>query len=299
MIVALRCHTLLPLDDCLHGRQSSIPHLVRSSLHPAASPGDEPLARTRGRQTEEESVRRPGDRLLPRRPRRDPNRVRPVPSDSSRSTGRRSWCLPAFNTRGTRAAADVLRALVGAVPCRFRAALTENDLRFCRAPRDRSGPTARIQHASVRLRMSRKRHRASPHEAQPSLDRWAGRADEPGARGSDRQALSARKPRAARAAPAAIRRRLRRRTPPEDPARARIPRMRLPNVDEKAGSVQEQTVMPFRDHTVAACPSSRRGVKGPGARGGSSAPPSEAHAIRRRSSGRRCGLSGCRRRGAA
>jgi hypothetical protein len=33
MIVALRRHTLLPLDDCLYALQPSISHLTRSSLH--------------------------------------------------------------------------------------------------------------------------------------------------------------------------------------------------------------------------------------------------------------------------
>ena len=33
MIVAFRRHTLLPLDDCLHALQPSIPGLTRSSLH--------------------------------------------------------------------------------------------------------------------------------------------------------------------------------------------------------------------------------------------------------------------------
>ena len=33
MVVALRRHTLLPLDDCLYALQPSIPHLTRSSLH--------------------------------------------------------------------------------------------------------------------------------------------------------------------------------------------------------------------------------------------------------------------------
>src|SRR4030095_15759137 len=32
-IVALRRHTLLPLDDCLYALQPTIPHLTRSSLH--------------------------------------------------------------------------------------------------------------------------------------------------------------------------------------------------------------------------------------------------------------------------
>lgn len=31
--VAFRRHTLLPLDDCLHALQATIPHLIRSSLH--------------------------------------------------------------------------------------------------------------------------------------------------------------------------------------------------------------------------------------------------------------------------
>src|SRR5215217_3861128 len=33
IIVAFRRHTLLPLDDCLYGLQTTIPHLTRSSLH--------------------------------------------------------------------------------------------------------------------------------------------------------------------------------------------------------------------------------------------------------------------------
>src|SRR3954452_8406161 len=33
VIVALRRHTLLPLDDCLYALQATIPHLTRSSLH--------------------------------------------------------------------------------------------------------------------------------------------------------------------------------------------------------------------------------------------------------------------------
>lgn len=33
IIVAFRRHTLLPLDDCLHALQATIPHLTRSSLH--------------------------------------------------------------------------------------------------------------------------------------------------------------------------------------------------------------------------------------------------------------------------
>src|SRR5262249_16777644 len=33
IVVALRRHTLLPLDDCLYALQPTIPHLTRSSLH--------------------------------------------------------------------------------------------------------------------------------------------------------------------------------------------------------------------------------------------------------------------------
>src|SRR5215211_5119221 len=33
VVVAFRRHTLLPLDDCLHALQPTIPHLTRSSLH--------------------------------------------------------------------------------------------------------------------------------------------------------------------------------------------------------------------------------------------------------------------------
>ena len=37
LIVAFRKHTLLPLDDCLYALQATIPHLTRSSLHPACN----------------------------------------------------------------------------------------------------------------------------------------------------------------------------------------------------------------------------------------------------------------------
>ena len=33
IIVAIRKHTLLPLDDCLYALQATISHLTRSSLH--------------------------------------------------------------------------------------------------------------------------------------------------------------------------------------------------------------------------------------------------------------------------
>ena len=33
MVVAFRCHRLLPLDDCLYPLQPSTPHLTRSALH--------------------------------------------------------------------------------------------------------------------------------------------------------------------------------------------------------------------------------------------------------------------------
>lgn len=33
LIVAFRKHTLLPLDDCLYALQATLPHLTRSSLH--------------------------------------------------------------------------------------------------------------------------------------------------------------------------------------------------------------------------------------------------------------------------
>jgi hypothetical protein len=33
LILAFRCHTLLPLADCLYALQATIPHLTRSSLH--------------------------------------------------------------------------------------------------------------------------------------------------------------------------------------------------------------------------------------------------------------------------
>ena len=45
MIVAFRRHTLLPLEDCLHALQPSIPHLTRSAL------GNPPFLTGCGRRT--------------------------------------------------------------------------------------------------------------------------------------------------------------------------------------------------------------------------------------------------------
>src|SRR5919106_6190713 len=33
IVVAVRRHTLLPLDDCLYALQATLPHLTRSALH--------------------------------------------------------------------------------------------------------------------------------------------------------------------------------------------------------------------------------------------------------------------------
>lgn len=79
IVVAFRRHTLLPLDDCLWPpADHSPPHpLVAAPLPRAAR--HQPPARDRGRQAEEETLRRLCHRLLSPRHRRPAHRGRQAP----------------------------------------------------------------------------------------------------------------------------------------------------------------------------------------------------------------------------
>ena len=59
------------------------------------------------------------------------------------------------------------------------------------ASQPRHGPLAP---EPLRHDLRGERHRASPHQAKPSLDQWSGRADEPHHQGSDRQTHPLREP---------------------------------------------------------------------------------------------------------
>jgi hypothetical protein len=86
-----------------------------------------------------------------------------------------------------------LEALIAAVPYRIRMVLTDNGIQFTFPPHCVDGPTARyVKHMFDML--PRKRHRASAHQDQTSLDQRAGRTHEPNDQGSDGQTLSLRPP---------------------------------------------------------------------------------------------------------
>ena len=84
IIVALRRHTLLPLDDCLYALQATIPHLTRSSLHrclqrhgisrlPEASKATRPLARRSSSPTRSASFTSTSPKSGPKKPGKAPS----------------------------------------------------------------------------------------------------------------------------------------------------------------------------------------------------------------------------------
>src|SRR5271165_1922045 len=76
VVVAFRRHTLLPLDDCLHALQPTIPHLTRSSTSSvSATARDLPIAGGRRRRLRQAEIQGLPDRLFSDRHRRSPNRA--------------------------------------------------------------------------------------------------------------------------------------------------------------------------------------------------------------------------------
>lgn len=142
--MAFRCHTLLPLDDCLYALQPSLPHLTRSALH--------------------RCLQRHGISRLPDiegdKPKRQ--RFKPYPIGffhidiAELQTAEGKLCLfvaidrtskfafARLVARATGAAARLfLDELVTVVPYRIHAILTDNGIQFTDLPKNRSGPTAR------------------------------------------------------------------------------------------------------------------------------------------------------------
>ena len=141
-------------------------------------------------------------------------------------------------------AANLLRSPVEVVPYQIHTVLTDNGIQFCHAPRYRSGPTAHFsKHLFDRVcRDDGIEHRLTKPNL---LDQRSGRADEPNAQRGHRQTLPLREPRAARNASAVVHGCLQPRTSAEDPARPDILRIRLLDLDGRAGSIQDQPVTPY------------------------------------------------------
>jgi transposase-like protein len=129
--VAFRRHTLLPLDDCLYALQATIPQLTRSSLH--------------------RCLQRHGIGRLPEvegnKPAKKKFRAYPIDffhidiAEVHTAEGKlylfvaidrtSKFAFTELHSKAmTRTAADFLRALIKAVPCKIHTVLTDNGIHF-------------------------------------------------------------------------------------------------------------------------------------------------------------------------
>jgi hypothetical protein len=194
--VAFRRHTLLPLDDCLYALQATIPHLTRSSLH--------------------RCLQRHGISRLPEvagdKPAKQPFKAYPIGyfhidiAEVRTEEGKLYLFVASDRTSKfafaelyekatARRATDFLQALIKAVPYKIHTVLTNNGLQFADLPKNRSKPPGNVARSSARSRLPPAQHRASAHQAEPSLDQWPGRKDEPHPQRRDCAALLLRNPR--------------------------------------------------------------------------------------------------------
>lgn len=146
VIVALRKHTLLPLDDCLYALQPTIPHLTRSSLH---------------RCLQRHGISRlpevQGDKPAKKKFKRYPIGYFHIDIVELRTAGGKLYLFIAIDRTSkfafvrlveranTKAASAFLDELVAAVPYVIHTVLTDNGIQFADLPRNRSGPTARFR----------------------------------------------------------------------------------------------------------------------------------------------------------
>ena len=143
IIVAFRRHTLLPLDDCLYGLQPTIPHLTRSSLHRC-------LERHGISRLPEMEGYRPKEKRFAN----SPIGYMHIDVAEVRTEQGKLYLFVAIDRTSKLAfvkleaeanryaASDFLRALIAFVPDKINTVLTDKGVRFCHAPRNRSGPTA-------------------------------------------------------------------------------------------------------------------------------------------------------------
>ena len=146
IIIAFRRHTLLPLDDCLYGLQTTIPHLTRSSLH--------------------RCLERHGISRLPEIEGDKPKKKRFADyaigyfhidiAEVQTEEGKLYLFVAVDRTSklafakleekaSVATASDFLDSLIEAVPYQIHTVLTDNGVQFCDQPSRRNGPTARLR----------------------------------------------------------------------------------------------------------------------------------------------------------
>jgi len=146
IIVALRKHTLLPLDDCLYALQPTIPHLTRSSLH---------------RCLHRHGISRlpdvDGDKAPKKKFKRYPIGYFHIDIAQVQTVEGKLQLFVAIDRTSKFAfarleesatvhtAAAFLTALIAAVPYEIHTVLTDNGTQFCDLPSRRNGPTARLR----------------------------------------------------------------------------------------------------------------------------------------------------------
>lgn len=144
IVVAFRKHTLLPLDDCLHALQATIPRLTRSSLH---------------RRLQRHGISRPpeiaGDKATRKPFRRYPIGYFRIDIAEVRTEEGKLYLLVAVDRTSKYAFAQLapkaamreacafLEALVAAVPSEIHTVLTDDGIQFADLSENRQGPTAR------------------------------------------------------------------------------------------------------------------------------------------------------------
>jgi transposase InsO family protein len=146
MAVALRKHTLLPLDDCLYALQATIPHLTRSALHRCFQ--------------RHEISRLPeieGDKAAKKAFRRYPLGYFHIDIAEVRTEEGKLYLFVAVDRTSkyafarlvkkanSAAARAFLDELVAAVPYQIHTVLTDNGIQFADLPKNRDGPTARMR----------------------------------------------------------------------------------------------------------------------------------------------------------
>ena len=242
IVVAFRRHTLLPLDDCLWSLQASIPHLTRSSLH--------------------RCLQRHGISRLPDADGDKPAKkaFKPYPigffhldlAELRTGEGKLHLFIAIDRTSkfafarlapraNTETAVAFLEALLAAVPYQVHTILTDNGVQFADLPKNRQRLHRQVASPPVRPDLRGPRHRAPPDQAQPSLDEWPSRANEPDDQGRHGQALPLRQPRAAERTPRDLHPRLQLRPSIKDAQWSHPVRVHLPMLDKTTRTVQQRS----------------------------------------------------------
>ena len=144
MMVAFRCHMLLPLDDCLYVLQPTIPHLTRSSLHRCLQRhgiSRLPVLEGEGAEKKRFKAYPIGSFHI------DIAEVRIKEGKLHLYVGidrTAKFALAQLHEMAGRpTAVAFLEALIEAVPYNLHTVLTDNGMQFDDLPHNRAGPTAR------------------------------------------------------------------------------------------------------------------------------------------------------------